>query len=249
MQDGERNVLLHLEVRGSKFKVITNKVTVIVTDSWWGPFWLCQCSSSFWHPPGRSTGPIQMKSSRTFIPGNNGCIERITIWKKNVFFTILLKLCKFYFCVAEISAKKAMMSKLPPYKKLPHLQYLVINTNHFDLHNTKIISSWVSNMVRVSGHGHVNTSRSHNLVIGGTPARPEVHLHVRRYTCTSSSVDKNLNLNLIHSYWQQCYCNLVAAGELYCLVTTLVLNFASSVVKGALILVKAITPLSHPRQK
>ena len=45
MQDGERNVPLHFEVRGSKFKVIIKKVTVIVTDLWRGPFWLCQCSS------------------------------------------------------------------------------------------------------------------------------------------------------------------------------------------------------------
>ena len=34
MQVGERNALLHFEVRGSKFKVITKKVNVIVTDPW-----------------------------------------------------------------------------------------------------------------------------------------------------------------------------------------------------------------------
>ena len=45
MQDGERNVPLHFEVRGSKFNVITKKVTVIVTEPWWDPFWLCRCSS------------------------------------------------------------------------------------------------------------------------------------------------------------------------------------------------------------
>ena len=97
--------------QGVKVKVITYKVTVIVTDSWRGPsdfvsvlvhFVFCR----FWCAPGRLTGPIQMKSSRTFIPGNR-CIERMIILKKKVIFTILFKLCRFYFCIVEISEKNA----------------------------------------------------------------------------------------------------------------------------------------------
>ena len=65
MQDGERNVPLHFEVRGSKLKVtlvITKKVTVIVTDPWRGPFRLCQFSSNF------------EKDTRSNIQFNRSCI-------------------------------------------------------------------------------------------------------------------------------------------------------------------------------